>query len=153
MSGPALIRGASPGDLADLVALLEAQFRDHGIALAASRLEAAVGGMLAEPARGRILVAEVDGRIAGVAVLSFIWALEHGGHSAWLDELYVEPGLRGRGIGGELLGRAVAEARRLGCAAVDLEVERSHRRAEGLYRRAGFRRHARSRWVLPLQGL
>ncbi len=150
MRETASIRSAVPADRTGILALLEAQFRDHGIALAAPRLEAAVGGMLAEPARGRILVAEAGGRTVGVAVLSFIWALEHGGHSAWLDELYVAPRARGCGIGRALLRRAVDEARSLGCAAVDLEVERSHKRAEGLYRGEGFSRHSRSRWVLAL---
>jgi ribosomal protein S18 acetylase RimI-like enzyme len=150
VSEPASIRSAAPADLAGLTELLEAQFADHGIDAGGSRLADAVRGMLRDPAVGRILVAEAAGRLAGVAVISFIWALEHGGRSAWLDELYVRPQLRGRGIGRALLLRAVEEARSGGCAALDLEVERSHRRAERLYRRQGFRRRSRSRWVLPL---
>jgi ribosomal protein S18 acetylase RimI-like enzyme len=33
---------------------------------------------------------------------------------------------------------------------VDLEVEPSHRRAEALYKREGFGRHSRRRWVKRL---
>jgi GNAT superfamily N-acetyltransferase len=145
------IRLATADDEAALLPLLESQYREHGIALEGEPLAAALRGMLAEPSRGRILVASAAGVTVGVAVLSFIWALEHGGFSAWLDELYVEPRSRGRGIGRALLLRAIDEARGLGCAAVDLEVERSHRRAERLYSREGFCRHSRSRWVLSLR--
>jgi GNAT superfamily N-acetyltransferase len=145
------IRLAGTDDEAALLLLLESQYREHDIALSGEPLAAAVRGMLADPSRGRILVAMDAGATVGIAVLSFIWALEHGGHSAWLDELYVAPDRRGRGVGRALLLRAIDEARGLGCAAVDLEVERSHRRAERLYGREGFRRHSRSRWVLALR--
>lgn len=50
----------------------------------------------------------------GVAYLSFTWTLEHGGKSCWLEELYVMPAYRKRGIGRQLLDagcqRAVALA-------------------------------------------
>ena len=147
MSGPLSIRIATSSDREALVELLAAQFRGHGIKLASGSLERAVEGMLVEASRGRILAADVGGRLAGVAVLSFIWALEHGGQSAWLDELYVIPQMRRRGIGRALLRQAIDEAVRQGCAALDLEVERSQRKAERLYRSEGFRRHQRPRWV------
>jgi GNAT superfamily N-acetyltransferase len=92
-----------------------------------------------------------SGQIVGLAAISLAWTLEHGGKSAWLDELYVLPECRGRGVGRALLGQAVAAARELGCAAMDLEVDRDHSRAERLYRRAGFQPLPRSRWVKSLK--
>lgn len=86
----------------------------------------------------------------GVAILATTWTVEHGGLVAWLDELYVVPERRGLGIGQSLLSHAVAEAKALGCLAVELEVDEAHARAENLYARNGFGRLPRRRWALPL---
>lgn len=83
----------------------------------------------------------------GFAVISFAWTLEHGGKSAWLDELYVLPEHRNAGIGSAIVDRLFIEAKEKGCLAVDLEVESDHRRAENLYVRKGFQKLDRSRWA------
>ena len=111
----------------------------------------ALDGVLTDPTRGAVLIAREHGAIVGVAYLSFVWTLEHGGLSSWLEELYVIPPRRGQGIGGRLLDQSLTLARARGCAAVDLEVEAEHARAETLYARAGFRRHTRARWVRLLR--
>jgi GNAT superfamily N-acetyltransferase len=87
----------------------------------------------------------------GVAYVSFQWSLEHGGKAAWLEELYVLPDLRGGGLGTALLQAALDQAREEECAAVDLEVDGDHRRAETLYRRHGFEPLERARWVRRLR--
>jgi GNAT superfamily N-acetyltransferase len=146
----------SPGGPADrdaALALLEAQLAEHAIAIERGRLAAAIDGALADARRGRILLArDAAGAAIGVAYVSFVWALEHGGQAAWLEELYVTPAARGAGVGTRLLRAACTAAAAAGCAAIDLEVEATHRRVEALYAREGFRRHARARWVRPLDG-
>jgi GNAT superfamily N-acetyltransferase len=144
-----VIRHATRADRDTLVTLLHAQLEEHEIALPLDRLRAAVEGPLDDPARGVFFIAE-DGEPIGVAYLSFVWALEHGGKSVWLEELYVTPARRGSGIGRRLLSTVCDYARASGCAAVDLEVEASHARAARLYERAGFEPHQRARWVLRL---
>ncbi|HKR37312.1 MAG TPA: GNAT family N-acetyltransferase, partial [Steroidobacteraceae bacterium] len=99
---------------------------------------------------GRILTARLDGELVGVAVISFLWTLEHGGPAAWLDEVYVEPSRRGAGIGRQLVEAAMQVARDSGCIALDLEVDAGHEAAERLYERMEFRRHRRVRWVRML---
>jgi GNAT superfamily N-acetyltransferase len=99
----------------------------------------------------RLLVAVAHGAIVGVAAVTFVLSLEHGGLSAWLEELYVDPPARGHGIGASLLRAAQALASAHGAHAIDLEVETGHERVNTLYERFGFRRHARQRWFLPLR--
>jgi GNAT superfamily N-acetyltransferase len=142
---------ATRADRAALLELLAAQLGEHDIALGDERLGRAIDGLLEDPDRGALLVAKRGGETVGVACLSWIWTLEHGGESAWLDELYVRPALRERGTGTALLHAAIAAARARGCLAVDLEVEAEHARAANLYAREGFRPHTRARWVLPLE--
>ena len=66
---------------------------------------------------------------------------------ALLEELYVAPAHRSRGIGSALIGAVVERARGTGIVAVDLEVDANHMRVESLYRKHGFERLDRSRWV------
>lgn len=75
----------------------------------------------------------------GYVVISFGWSLEFGGLDGFLDELYVRPGVRGRGIASETLQalpRALAGA---GLKALHLEVDRTAPDKQKLYARAGFR--------------
>jgi GNAT superfamily N-acetyltransferase len=131
------------------VSLLRSQFAEHGIDLNDDELLQAVRGLLVDPTRGAVLLAH-DPQPVGIAVLAYTWTLEHGGRSAWLDELFVVPESRGRGVGLAMLRRALVAARHAGCRAVDLEVDAEHRRAEHLYEREGFNRHSRNRWAMRL---
>ncbi|WP_053232380.1 GNAT family N-acetyltransferase [Sandaracinus amylolyticus] len=137
-------------DRDDAVRLLVAQLREHHIDTPEERVRVAVDGVLGVPSRGRLLLVHDDEKAIGVAYLSFVWALEHGGPAAWLEELYVVPERRNDGVGTALLHAAMGVARIEGCVAIDLEVEASRARVTSLYRREGFTQHARTRWVKTL---
>ncbi len=136
-----------PG-VAEALPLVEAQYREHRIRIARNRLRSALAGLLR--GRGVLLVARSGASAAGVAVVSWTWTVERGGKTAWLDELYVVPAFRGSGIGRRLLVRALAEARRAGCASIELEVVRGHGRAARLYRRERFSPLFRTRYSRAL---
>lgn len=138
-------------DRDDAVRLLVAQLREHGIDTPEDAVRIAVDGALGVPSRGRLLVVRDGAQAIGVAYVSFVWALEHGGHSAWLEELYVVPERRAGGVGTALLHAAMGVAEVEGCVALDLEVEASRERVTSLYRREGFEQHARTRWVKRLR--
>lgn len=146
-----LITLARADALDTVTALLAAQFDEHAISSAPEVVRSAVRGVLEQPARGAFLVAS-DATPVGLAYLAFIWTLEYGGKTAWLEELYVIPEQRSRGVGAALLRAAMNAARETGCAAMDLEVDDDRARAARLYERAGFRRLGRSRWCARLVG-
>jgi GNAT superfamily N-acetyltransferase len=129
---------ASPEHLAAILRLLSTQLREHHIEISDAKLEVAVRGVIENPGRGLILAAFLDGRCAGVAYVSFVWTLEHGGCSAWLEELYVDPGLRNAGIGTTLLRAVLDECESFGCAALDLEIDVDHEKVRSLYERHDF---------------
>jgi ribosomal protein S18 acetylase RimI-like enzyme len=141
------IENAQPVDLEPVLGLMQRQFQEHAIRVPEERLRIAVAAMLENPELGFFLVARQQSDVIGMACVSFCWTLEHGGKSAWLDELYVLPAYRGAGLGGALLQNALSKARVSGCAAVDLEVDIEHRQAENLYHSIGFDPLPRSRWV------
>jgi GNAT superfamily N-acetyltransferase len=146
-----LIHVAAPEDAASVVELLAAQLAEHDIDTPRAGIERAVGGMIADPRRGVILLGREGDRAVAVAFVSYTWSLEHGGQTSWLEELYVRPELRERGLGRALLAAAREHAARAGCAAMDLEVTADHARAARLYEREGWTPLARARWVKRLR--
>src|SRR5438128_311742 len=145
------VRLATEAELEAVTALLVAQLREHRVQTPEAKIASAIQGLLRHPERGRILVAVGEGRPVGVAALSFARPLEYADRSAWLEELYVEPAARGRGIGTRLLRAALRVAAEAGATVVDLEVEADHQRAARLYAREGFRSLARTHWVRTLE--
>jgi GNAT superfamily N-acetyltransferase len=152
MPTQARIQRGSSEHFADILRLLSTQLREHHIEISEAGLDAAVRGVIENPERGLFLVAYLDRRCAGVAYVSFVWTLEHGGFSAWLEELYVEPELRAGGIGTALLHAVLAECESLGCGALDLEIDADHERVRGLYERHGFTALPRRRVARRLRG-
>ena len=58
----------------------------------------------------------------------------------YISNVAVYPDFRGRGIGAQLIGRAVEEAGRAGIRSVVLDVESDNAEARRLYERIGFRK-------------
>src|SRR2546428_295044 len=112
------VRLATEAELEAVTALLVAQLREHRVQTPEAKIASAIQGLLRRPERGRILVALEGGRPVGVAALSFAWPLEYADRSAWLEELYVEPAARGRGIGTRLLRAALCVAAEAGAPVV-----------------------------------
>ncbi len=139
------------GDSDTVVNLLVEQMREHRVQADPARLREVIAGVIADDRCGFILVAKDDGTVVGVAYVAEILSIEHGGRVGWLEELYVSPDRRGKGIGTALLEAVLNRAQQTGLVAIDLEVDVNHRRAESLYRRAGFHSLPRSRWARKLQ--
>jgi ribosomal protein S18 acetylase RimI-like enzyme len=99
-----------------------------------------LAALRAEPWRGRAVIAEIDGQVAGYALLIAFWSNEFGGEVCVVDEIYVQTDFRGRGI-----GRSLFDALRGGhtlwpgdAVAIGLEVTTGNARARDWYRRLGF---------------
>jgi len=142
-----LILPAAVGDCGECARLLVEQLREHGVVASTERLSQVLEAIVTNTGCGFVLVARIDEAIVGVAYAATILSAEHSGLVAWLEELYVTPSHRSRGVGSALLAAVLERAREAGVVAVDLEVDANHSRAESLYRRFGFRRLNRFRWV------
>jgi ribosomal protein S18 acetylase RimI-like enzyme len=73
-----------------------------------------------------------------VAVLRFRGSIWDGGLEAHLQELYVVPALRGRGIGRRVLDAAIELAREAGATNIDLNTGATDTAARNLYESVGF---------------
>ncbi|HQR26776.1 MAG TPA: GNAT family N-acetyltransferase [Nocardioides sp.] len=86
-----------------------------------------------------VLVAEVDGQVAGYVMLHQSLPLPSHAHVLELNGLAVAPGHQGQGLGRRLVEAAQQEARRRGATKLTLRVLAPNARARRLYEAAGFR--------------
>ena len=83
-----------------------------------------------------VLVARVDGRIAGT--LTLVTFRIPTGVRAWIEDVVVDDSARGHGVGEALNQFALDLARRKGAKTVDLTSRPSREAANRLYQRIGF---------------
>ncbi|MFK7837787.1 MAG: GNAT family N-acetyltransferase [Sulfitobacter sp.] len=129
---------AKPEHLDKLVTLCAAFHAEEGIELSDEARRAGLEPLLAGSPYGVAYLIGPARAAIGYIVICFGWSVEFGGLDAIVDELYVRPGVRGRGIATEALialPRALSEG---GLRAIHLEVDRENEAAQRLYRRAGF---------------
>jgi ribosomal protein S18 acetylase RimI-like enzyme len=140
-AGAARIRRARRGDGAALVELQREFYLEDRIVHTPANARA-LHRLLRSPQAGVIWVIESGvGRTRsaiGYVVLTIGYTLERGGRDSFIDELYVQPRSRGRGLGALAIATVEAAARRLGVRAVHLEVDTGNDRARRLYERSGF---------------
>ena len=98
----------------------------------------AVDALCANPALGRAWLLADGRRAVGYALAYWRHSIDHGGRVAVLDDLWIEPGLRGRGLGARLLGAALAQMEEAGARAVIVEADPADAPATAFYARVGF---------------
>ena len=101
--------------------IMEQSFRD-----AADPLEPLLRGILIE----------VDGQPAGYIYITQCYSTEVGGRCVFLEEIYLLPAFRGRGLGGEIL--AWIESQYPTARRFRLEVNDINRSAIRLYEKSGY---------------
>lgn len=79
-----------------------------------------------------------EDEIVGFFVLSLGYSPEHGGTDGFIDDLYLVPEVRGRGLGKAALKLALEASRNCGIRVLLLEVEPDNHRAYQLYSSMGF---------------
>jgi diamine N-acetyltransferase len=138
-------RAAATSDIDCLLQLMLGLQQDDpwSVSLREEIVRESLRELLVNPSVGRVfLICDADSCV-GYVVLSFDFSLEYGGKNAWIDELFIRPELRGKGIGSKALDFAVQVARECGAKVLHLEVNRGNP-AINLYRRHGFEDHNRS---------
>lgn len=120
---------------------LELYREDPGQTVDAAQVRSTLAALRRAPVRGKAVVYEAADGVIGYALLASFWSNEWGGEICIVDELYVLPAHRGRGVGTALF-ESISTDRALWDpppVALELEVTPSNTRARALYERLGFR--------------
>ena len=147
-SAKVLTREAKPAEHAEVARITVEGYREYTSQMSAdawAEYESDLSDVSGRAARGMILVADVDGGVAGA--LSYYPAGQI--ESDWLPRdwayfraLAVLPAYRGRGVGRALTEACIARARSEGAAALALHTTEGMPVARAMYERMGFVRHS-----------
>ena len=96
-----------------------------------------VGKYLAFPGR-TVLLAGAAGERVGLLAFSLDPNLYHARDACLIEDLFVRPAWRGKGVGRALVAHVMAEAARQGWAEVSVSTDRDNRAALSLYRGVGL---------------
>ncbi|MFP3964019.1 GNAT family N-acetyltransferase [Actinomadura fulvescens] len=87
-----------------------------------------------------LVVAVIDGTIAGTMQLTYIPGLTYtGGERAQIEGVRVASEQRGHGVGQAMIGWAIDQARARGCRVVQLTTDRQRPDSIRFYQKIGFR--------------
>jgi ribosomal protein S18 acetylase RimI-like enzyme len=133
------IRPATPDDAGAIHAAIRAMGEQLGLAdkIESTPADLARAGL----ARGRAfegLIAEIDGEFAGMCLFFPSFSTWLGRPGIYVQDLFVEPRFRGRGVGERLIRRAAALTRDKGAAYLRLAVDTDNLMAQAFYERLGI---------------
>ncbi|MCB9638261.1 MAG: GNAT family N-acetyltransferase [Myxococcales bacterium] len=98
----------------------------------------AISPCLEEDGPAAIWLIQYQEKCAGYLILAFGYSVEFGGRDAFVDEVFLLPEYRGKGLGRQAILLLEKEAKAFQVVAMHLEVRRDDPQAQALYRRCGF---------------
>ncbi len=126
---------AHPADIASLVSLLSVLFnieKDFNPDL--SKQQTGLALLMQNQASATIQVAKNSrGQVIGMVTAQLVISTAQGAPSAWVEDMVVDAGYRGRGIGKELLQHTLAWAKAKGATRAQLLVDIENEGALGYY--------------------
>jgi GNAT superfamily N-acetyltransferase len=134
-----MIRLASIADLDALLPLVQAYRVFYKREPAAQRERAFIEAHLRN-GTSAIYLAEVEGKAAGFMQMFKTYSTVRLANSWILEDLFVTPESRGRGVASKLLARALEHARTDGACGMFLETAQDNVTAQRVYERAGWTR-------------
>lgn len=144
------MREAGRPDVPELAGLMRAFYAESGLTLDERVAADAFSALLTDARLGRVWLIERQGGaggpsvpsaarcvVVGYVVVTFAFAMEHGGTVGVVDDLYVRPEARGEGLGKAALAAVRRACEALGLRALRVEVG-DDPVALAVYRSAGF---------------
>jgi GNAT superfamily N-acetyltransferase len=146
------IRRAEARDVAEILTLIRAlaEYERAPHAVTATEADLLRDGFSGAP-RFHVELAEWDGAPAGFAFWFFSYSTWQGRPGLYLEDLFVRPALRGRGIGRALLAHLARSAVREGCGRFQWQVLDWNAPAVRFYEALGARA-LREWWTMRLEG-
>ena len=120
---------ATPDDAEKLLPLVTALHAEQGFDTDLEHRAEAIAPLLEGSPHGAVWMIGPRKAPVGYIVVTFGWSVEYGGLDAIVDEVYIRPAVRRRGMGSEALNEI----------ALHLEVDRGDDDAQRFYTRGRFK--------------
>ena len=133
------------GDIDDLLPLMRAYSEFYEVKPDNTRLEGIARMLIAEPHEGAQFIARgEDGEPLGFATVYLTWETLDAGRLAVMNDLFVAPAARGRGVGAELIAECRRFASERGAGKLAWQTAPTNETAQRLYEHVGA---VREEWV------
>ena len=142
---------AQPEDIEIVLPLVRQFYHHFDYPFNESQKSEVLSHFLQDGLLGRIMLIKQDNKVIGYTLIAFSFCLEFNGPIAFIDELFIEPSGRQKGIGSKVLAEVEILCAGLGMKAVRLESEAHNKRATALYARSGYHDHMRHLMTKQLQ--
>ncbi|EDZ45470.1 GNAT family N-acetyltransferase [Leisingera daeponensis] len=129
---------AKPEHLDTVLALVAAFHAESGLESSDAHRRAGIDPLLNGHPYGAVYLIGPTRAPIGYIVITFGWSVEFGGMDGFVDELYIRPAVRGRGVATEVLTELPKSLAAAGVRALHLEVGRENETAQRLYLRTRF---------------
>ena len=134
-----LVRWATRWDRTPVTEMISELARQHGVVASAETVSVAFDYALAHSDRIRIAVAQGDDKqVLGTVSLHQAYSTWQASAYGTIEDFFVLPEHRSTGVGTQLLGLLVDEARRRGYCRVELQVQEDNDRAWKFYETRGL---------------
>ncbi|WP_297341456.1 GNAT family N-acetyltransferase [Pseudophaeobacter sp.] len=137
---------ARPEHLEKLLTMVEAFHVEEGLDTSPEQRRAGIEPLLEGIPYGAVYIIGPTRAPIGYIVVTFGWSVEFGGMDGFVDEIYIRPPVRGRGLASEVLIELPKTLSQAGIKALHLEVDRENEQAQRLYQRTRFQ--PRDRYML-----
>lgn len=134
-----IVRRAELQDFAILISFNQAlvqEVRDKELNL--QILAEGVQAVLSDPSRGFYTVVEAEGEIVAAALVTFEWSDFRNAWFWWLQDVYVEPNHRHRGIFRSLYRHLKTQAQAAKVCGLRLYVYKGNTKAQEVYKKLGM---------------
>lgn len=132
-------RPAQHRDHSRLIKMILALYEEdaYGAPMTTAKIARTLQELDTHPDKGRVLIMESDQTVAGYAIVIHYWSNEYGGNIAVIDEIYVLPEWRGKGVASAFVD-FIAQDAELEPVGLMLEVVPTNHKAMEFYKRRGF---------------
>ena len=144
------MRPATFSDIPALIDLMTEFYAESGYALDCPLATTAFTTLLADQRLGYVWLIQAESAVVGHVVVTLKFAMEYGGMVACIDDLYVVPAARNKGLSTAALLHIREVCERTGIRAITVEVGADNGPAQAAYRRVGFL-EAANRQLLSLE--
>ena len=120
------MRRALPGDITTLVALMAEFYAESDYGLDQQLAEKAFAAILSDERLGYVWLIDDEAKVVGYVVLTLRFGMEYGGLMACIDDLFVVPQSRNRGLTRAALVQVRDFCKSIGVRAITVEVSHSN---------------------------